>query len=36
MGAGDCTDMCRSLPKEHPEGDWSVILVADEQARNLL
>lgn len=29
-------DMCRSLPKEHPEGDWSVILVADEQARDLL
>ena len=28
--------MCRSLPKEHPEGDWSVILVADEQARRWL
>ena len=21
MGARDCTDMCRSLPKEHLEGD---------------
>lgn len=36
MGARDCTDMCRSLPKEHLEVDWSVILVADKQARNLL
>ena len=23
MGARDCTDMCRSLPKEHPESYWS-------------
>ena len=33
MGARDCTDMCRSLPKEHPEGDCCTLVSLNQWAQ---